>query len=219
VYVIQKALGVLEQQIGDTIAQVYKPRFSLIALDKNSGQEAWRFSELRDCARLGYCSSPVVTNNCVFFGWGEGRVFALDKKTGEKMWSDSLGTDIISSPAIADGKLYLATMAGQVFCYSLSGTMPGLDFQRSTYCFPNPARGRVSNIQVYVSQDARVSITLYNMAEQPVLRINREMTANEKYAYAWDLNSVANGAYIAYIKAEYSNGKHDIKLVKIAVLK
>jgi outer membrane protein assembly factor BamB len=219
VYVIQKALGLQERQINGVTDQVYMPKFTLLALDKDSGQEVWRFSELRSCIKLGYCSSPVVTKQSVIFGWGEGMVYALDRKTGALQWSDTLSGDIISSPAIANGNLYVATMTGDLYCFKLSGTPPGLDFQRSTYCYPNPARKGVSHIQVYVPREAALDMTVYNIAERPVFRETRRLSADEKYTYDWNLKNVANGVYFARIVVKYNDGGTDKKVLKIAVLK
>ena len=218
VYVIQKALG-LETQAGGAADQQYKPKFTILALNKSTGQEAWRFSELRDCVRLGYCSSPVVTERAVFFGWGEGMLYMLDKQTGALQWSDTLTGDIISSPAIANGNLYVATMAGKIYSFRLMDSPPGLDFQRSTYCYPNPARGVVSHIQLFVATAGTVDMTLYNAAEKPVFRFSRRMTANEKYSYDWNLNRVANGVYFALVKVQYADGTKDKKVLKVAVLR
>jgi outer membrane protein assembly factor BamB len=219
VYVIQKALGLQERQISGVNDQVYMPKFTLLALDKDSGQEVWRFSEMRSCIKLGYCSSPVVTKQSVIFGWGEGMVYALDRKTGALQWSDTLAGDIISSPAIANGNLYVATMEGNLYCYNLSGTSAGLDFQRSTYCYPNPARKGVSHIQVYVQREAALDMTVYNITERPVFRETRRLSADDKFTYNWDLKNVANGVYFARIVVKYNDGGTDKKVLKIAVLK
>jgi outer membrane protein assembly factor BamB len=211
VYVIQKKLG------------HPKPLFTLLALDKRTGKEKWRFSEMRSCVKLGYASSPAVTKSMVFFGWGEGKAYGLSAQTGEKLWEDSLHGDIISSPSIAANKLYFATMDGYIYCYNLTGTMPGENFQKSTYCYPNPARGGESNIQVYVTRPGRMDLVIYNAAERPVYRTSANLPAmlpnDEKFRYRWNLKNVANGVYFARIVVKYNDGGTDKKVLKIAVLK
>jgi outer membrane protein assembly factor BamB len=207
VYVIQKELG------------YPSPRFTLLALDKYQGTETWRFSEMRTCAQLGYSSSPLATKSVIFFGWGEGLLYGLSTKTGEKIWSDSLHGDIISSPAIANEKLYVATMDGYLYAYNLTATAPGLDFRKSTYCYPNPSRGLTSHIQLFVAKAGSVDMTLYNSAEKPVFRFSRHLSANEKFTYDWNLTRVANGVYIALIKAKYDDGTNDKTTLKVAVLR
>jgi outer membrane protein assembly factor BamB len=196
-----------------------KQQFTLQALDKTTGIPAWSFSDWRSSSRLGYCSSPVATGSMVFFGWGEGRIFGLSAETGEKLWEDSLHGHILSSPAIAMGKLFVATMDGQVYAYTLSNTPPGLDFDKSTYCYPNPARNGVSHIQVYVAAKAELGIIVYNSADKPVFRMSRTLAAGEKFAFDWDVMNVANGVYFAIVKVRYEDGKKGQKILKIAVLR
>jgi outer membrane protein assembly factor BamB len=207
VYVIQKELG------------YPSPKFTLLALDKYQGTETWRFSEMRTCVQLGYSSSPVATKSMIFAGWGEGRIYGLSARTGEKIWSDSLHGDIISSPAIANMRLYVATMGGYLYAFDLSSTAPGLDFQTSTYCYPNPARGNVSHIQLFVLKAGTVDMTLYNSAEKPVFRFSRQLNAGDKSSCDWDLSRVANGVYFALVKVKYADGTSDKKVLKVAVLK
>ncbi len=215
VYVVQKDLGYVLSN--DSLVD-YKQQFGIVAMDKRSGTLLWSFGECRNSPALGYCSSPVATKNMVYFGWGEGRIYGLDAKSGALMWQDSLDGHIISSPAIANGKLYVATMAGSVYAYDLCATRPGMDFQTSTYCYPNPARGTVSHIQVYVAKAGVLEGALYNFAQKPVLRFSGRLSAGEKYSYDWNISHVANGVYFALIKVSYSDGSIDKKLLKVAVL-
>ena len=173
----------------------------------------------RNSPANGYCSSPVATEKIVYFGWGEGRVFALAANSGGKLWEDSLEGNILSSPAIANGRLYVATMAGNVYAYDINVTAPGVDFQKSTYCYPNPARGLASHIQLFVPKAGVIDMTLYNTAEKPAFSFSRHLSANEKYTCDWNLSGVANGVYFALVKVKYDDGTSDKKVLKVAVLK
>lgn len=215
VFVIQKELGYV--LINDSIIE-NKQRFTLCAFNKTTGTHLWSFSDLLASAQRGYLSSPVVTMNTVYFGWGEGRMYGLTLDSGTVVWQDSLRGHIISSPAIAMGKLYVATMDGFLYAYNLSQTAPGGDFTKSTYCYPNPARHGVSHIQVYVTTNGTVEIAINNWVDQPVLRIKATVKADEKYTYDWNVRNVANGVYFAYVKVKYENGNVDKKNLKIAVL-
>jgi outer membrane protein assembly factor BamB len=216
VYVARKDLGYI--LVNDSLVE-YKQQFSIQAFDKYFGDALWSFGECRASPEIGYCSSPVATNNMVFFGWGEGRIYGLDATTGVKLWEDSLDGHILSSPAIAVGKLYVATMNGVVYAFDLSATAPGMDFETSTYCYPNPARGNVSHLQVYVKEKAEMSLHLYSLSEKPVLAIKKDLVAGQKYVYDWNLDKVANGAYIAQVFVRYQDGRTEKKNIKIAVLK
>jgi eukaryotic-like serine/threonine-protein kinase len=215
VYVIQKDIGFVLNS--DSVAE-YRQQFFIQAIDKRTGAPAWKFGDWRASPQQGYCSSPVATRSMVYFGWGEGRMYGLDAASGRKIWEDSLEGNILSSPAIANGRLYMATMAGNIYAYDLLATPPGLDFNTSTYCYPNPAKNGVSHLQVYVAAKAELSIVVYNSVEKPVFRVNRTLAADEKYAYDWDVRGVANGVYFAIVKVRYDDGREDKKILKIAVL-
>jgi len=56
-----------------------------------------------------YLSSPAVWNNAVYFGSGDGNVYALDAATGALKWKFQTGDVVHASPAIVDGKLYIGS--------------------------------------------------------------------------------------------------------------
>lgn len=56
-----------------------------------------------------YLSSPAVWSGAVYFGSGDGNVYALDALTGALKWKFHTGDVVHASPAIADGKLYIGS--------------------------------------------------------------------------------------------------------------
>jgi outer membrane protein assembly factor BamB len=56
-----------------------------------------------------YLSSPAVWNGAVYFGSGDGNIYALDAKTGAVVWKLKTGDVVHASPAIADGVLYIGS--------------------------------------------------------------------------------------------------------------
>jgi outer membrane protein assembly factor BamB len=214
VYVIQKENGYSNDN-----AMTPLSRFTLLAFDAYTGALAWRFSEITAAVPLGYCSSPIIARDRLFFGWGDGHLFMRDAKTGTSLWADTLTGHIISSPAIAEARLYIATLDGTVYCYALSGTPWADNFKDGTYCYPNPARKGVSHIQVYAPRAASLDMTIFSATERPIARNTRRMAAEEQYTYDWDLKNVANGVYFARIVVRYNDGGTDKKVLKIAVLK
>ncbi len=56
-----------------------------------------------------YLSSPAIWNGAVYFGSGDGNVYALDATTGALKWKFQTGDVVHASPAIADGKLYIGS--------------------------------------------------------------------------------------------------------------
>ena len=98
------------------------------AVDAASGQEKWKFlapGERRFAAKHlhgaepaeetmpdpfdCYLSSPAVWNGTVYFGSGNGNVYALDAATGALKWKFRTGDVVHASPAIADGVVFVGS--------------------------------------------------------------------------------------------------------------
>ncbi len=56
-----------------------------------------------------YLSSPAVWNGAVYFGSGDGNVYALDAASGALKWKFHAGDVVHASPAIADGVLFIGS--------------------------------------------------------------------------------------------------------------
>jgi outer membrane protein assembly factor BamB len=56
-----------------------------------------------------YLSSPVVVQGTVYFGSGDGNLYAVDGGTGELKWKFKTGDVIHASPAYADGTLFVGS--------------------------------------------------------------------------------------------------------------
>ena len=56
-----------------------------------------------------YLSSPVVVGDSVFFGSGDGNLYALDRRNGALRWKFGTGDVVHASPAYADGVLYFGS--------------------------------------------------------------------------------------------------------------
>lgn len=104
----------------------YDGRF--YALDAKTGATRWKFrtggerrfeaknlhgmeprtQTIADAYDL-YLSSPVVANGAVYFGSGDGNVYALDAATGAVRWKFATGDVVHASPAFADGVVYVGS--------------------------------------------------------------------------------------------------------------
>lgn len=67
-----------------------------------------------------FLSSPVVVQNSVYFGSGDGHLYALDTGTGELKWKFKTGDVIHASPAYANGVLYVGSWDS--FFYAVDAT-------------------------------------------------------------------------------------------------
>ena len=56
-----------------------------------------------------YLSSPVVAAGLVYFGSGDGHVYALDAKSGDLRWKFRTGDVVHASPAYADGVVFFGS--------------------------------------------------------------------------------------------------------------
>ena len=64
-------------------------------------------------------SSPAVANGVVYVGSEDNNVYALNAKTGAKLWSYSTGSFVESSPAVANGVVYVGSDDGKVYAFGL----------------------------------------------------------------------------------------------------
>ena len=56
-----------------------------------------------------FLSSPVVVDGSVYFGSGDGNVYALDANSGELRWKFKTGDVVHASPAFADGVVFVGS--------------------------------------------------------------------------------------------------------------
>ena len=54
----------------------------------------------------------------VYFCSRNGNVYALNVENGAKLWEATTGGPIDGSPAIAGGRLYVASCDGKVYCFA-----------------------------------------------------------------------------------------------------
>lgn len=81
--------------------------FYAVGLD---GELLWR-RELADRISGGAAADE---GRIVFGGW-DNHVRALDAATGEEQWAQDTGAPIVSTPLIANGRVYIGTDGGQLF--------------------------------------------------------------------------------------------------------
>ena len=105
----------------------------LYALDATNGAYMWKYwlnDTTTDTGDPIY-SSPAVADGKVYFGAHDGKVYALDATTGTFIWSYLTGSTfprpnartrnqsvgVWSSPAIADGKVFVGSDDGRVYAF------------------------------------------------------------------------------------------------------
>ncbi|MEA3327721.1 MAG: PQQ-binding-like beta-propeller repeat protein [Chloroflexota bacterium] len=89
----------------------------LYALDALTGEEVWKFEvagidDLGSSVHKTVSNSPAISGDTVLFGSNQNGgaskelfFYALDKKTGQKLWEKTIW-NVITSPAVFDGVVY-----------------------------------------------------------------------------------------------------------------
>jgi outer membrane protein assembly factor BamB len=104
------AKGRLYSPMGDTL-QCVDVDTSELVWSQNLGQPG-AAGELLDSV----LTPPAIVNDKVFVGTSYGTVHCFAADTGELLWSVPLGEPIVFQPAVAQGRVYVATQSGSLFC-------------------------------------------------------------------------------------------------------
>jgi outer membrane protein assembly factor BamB len=86
---------------------------SLYAIDRKTGRVRWSYLQKGASGE----SSPLACRNTVVCCTKTGIVSMLNYLTGELLWEYDTGEQITASPALADGRLYILTAKGTLFCF------------------------------------------------------------------------------------------------------
>jgi serine/threonine-protein kinase len=60
-----------------------------------------------------------VANGVVYVGSVDNNVYALNAKTGAKLWSYTTANSVESSPAVANGVVYVSSEDNNVYAFGL----------------------------------------------------------------------------------------------------
>ncbi|HEX6570776.1 MAG TPA: PQQ-binding-like beta-propeller repeat protein [Steroidobacteraceae bacterium] len=121
---------------------------SLAAIDASNGQPRWVYAiehERRFEAKNlhGYppasqtipdawdmwVSSPAVAGGRVYFGSGDGNVYAVDAKSGLLQWKFTTGDVVHGSPAVVTGTVYVGSYDGKFYALDAATGQPRWSFQ------------------------------------------------------------------------------------------
>ncbi|MBV6418348.1 MAG: Serine/threonine-protein kinase AfsK [Steroidobacteraceae bacterium] len=121
---------------------------SLVALDPATGQPKWVFAteyerrfEAKGLHGYGpagqtipdawdvFTSSPVVAEGKVYFGSGDGNVYAVDAASGVLQWKLPLRNVVHASPAYANGVIFIGSWGGDFQAIDAATGRPKWQFQ------------------------------------------------------------------------------------------
>jgi len=83
----------------------------------------WKFSSPGDRANCNNVSSPAVTEGYLHFGTMAGSYYVLDARSGAVVKRIVCGEPVLSSPVVANGRVYFATLGCRVYALEPDGTI------------------------------------------------------------------------------------------------
>jgi len=118
------------------------PRGIVYALDADNGKVVWKFDN--DGAMIHMYSSPAVADGRLFIGEGMHgnfacQLYALDAKTGRKLWQFFVPSHIESSPTVADGVAYFGGGDEGLFAVDAATGLRKWNFHDSLHIDSSPA--------------------------------------------------------------------------------
>ncbi|MCZ7558222.1 MAG: FG-GAP-like repeat-containing protein [Bacteroidia bacterium] len=97
---------------------------------------------------------------------------------------------------------------------------PGTEFfpQQLCYNWPNPAYDGVTRIRFFVSDDADVTVKIYDLAGDKVDELSTRARGGVDNEIVWDVSGIQSDVYLAKVEA-IAPGKKGEKIIKIAVVR
>ena len=86
----------------------------LICLDLKTGRLEWRFAGGPANDSFHMTASPAVLGTHVYFGTVEGKVHAIDARSGKAAWTKSLGDRVTATLLVDRDDLYVGTSTGRM---------------------------------------------------------------------------------------------------------
>lgn len=108
-----------------------------------------------------------------------------------------------------------STILMQTYTPSATGFLP----EDRAYNYPNPVYGSETAIRYYVSENADISIKIFDLAGDYVAELNDKAYGERDNETMWDVSGIQSGVYFARIEATSGNGKQENIIIKIAVVK
>ena len=135
-----------------------------------------------------WLSSPTLWKGTVYFGSGDGNVYALDANTGAQRWKFKTGDVVHASPAIADGMIFIGSWDS--YFYALDA-LTGIQ----KWKFKTGVDAVAHNQQGIQSSAAVANGMVFFGCRDSHLYALDEFTGQKKWAYAtggtWVLTSPA----------------------------
>jgi len=84
-------------------------------------------------------SSPLLEGDTLYVSCFDGKVYALDPKSGKRRWTAATKGAIYSSPVVADGTLYVGSMDHGFYAFDAKNGHPRWRYDAGTPLFSTPS--------------------------------------------------------------------------------
>jgi hypothetical protein len=88
----------------------------------------------------------------------------------------------------------------------------------SVYSWPNPVYEGFANIRFYVSEDANVTVKIYDLAGSKITEFKTRAVGGIDNEVAWDIVDIQSGVYFAHVEA-VGRSQTARAIIKVAVVK
>jgi len=99
--------------VSDAMIYIISDDRHVYAINRKNGSIAWKYLLKGETGE----SSPVICNNKLLVATRDGIVSILDAKNGRLLWEYDIGEQIQASPAVINGRFYILTFRGNLFCF------------------------------------------------------------------------------------------------------
>ena len=98
----------------------------LYAVDVTIGSDEpmWKFPQ-EEPAGNWFWATPIINEGIVYAGCLDGRVYAIEAETGEKLWEFDAEDPIVTSPVLMNNLLVVINESGTVYVFDLSAEFGG----------------------------------------------------------------------------------------------
>ena len=97
----------------------------------------WKFKT--DVRNVWFGSSPAIADGVVYVGSEDGRLYALDARTGQEKWSFQTFQSVVSSPAVAGGMIYIGSFDGRLYALDARTGQEKWSFKTGSQVLSSPA--------------------------------------------------------------------------------
>lgn len=132
---------------------VYVGGSEVFALNAGTGVPRWSFTAAQNPQSGDNAAfAPTVANGVVYVGDDDFNVYALDARTGHRLWTFPTGDAVRSQPAVANGVVYVGSNDGNLYAINATTGILRWKFQTGTWVIGAPT---VANGVVYFSSGSK----------------------------------------------------------------